>query len=86
MRCGTPTKDAIRRNRIKLEEEKAAGGDPYPGRYLNPHKKVGSFCRILKHNGLLSSLRLLTGRESKALQTSRRIKARNSARTPIRST
>ena len=61
--------DAIRRGRIKLAPEKAADDDPYSGRYLNPHKKVGAFCRILKHNGLLSLLRLLTGREPKPLQT-----------------
>jgi hypothetical protein len=61
--------DAVHRNRIKLEPERAASDDPYPGRYLNPHKKVGAFCRILKHNGLLSWLRLLTGREPKPLQT-----------------
>lgn len=61
--------DAIRRGRIKLEPEKAADDDPYPGRYLNPHKKVGAFCRILKNNGLLSWLSLLIGREPKPLQT-----------------
>ena len=61
--------EAIRKGRIKLLTEPAADNDPYPGRFLNPHKKVSAFCRILKHPGLLDWLRLLTGREPKALQT-----------------
>ena len=61
--------EAIRAGRIKLPPEPAGEGDPWPGRYLNPHKRVGAFCRILKHNGLLRVLRLLMGHGPKALQT-----------------
>jgi hypothetical protein len=61
--------DAIQSGRIRLPEEPAGEGDPYPGRYLNPHKKVGAFCRILKHPGLLGWLKLLTERQPKPLQT-----------------
>jgi len=60
---------AIQSGRIKLLPESAGGGDPYPGRFLNPHKKLGALCRILKHPGLLNLLRLLIGREPKPLQT-----------------
>src|SRR5947209_8658117 len=44
---------AIASGRIKLPAEPAGSADPYPGRYLNPHKKVSAFCRVLKHPGLL---------------------------------
>ncbi len=60
---------AIQAGRIKLAPEAAAEHDPYPGRYLNPHKKVGAFCRILKHPGLLRWLSVLTGRDPRPLQT-----------------
>jgi hypothetical protein len=30
---------AIASGRIRLEPEPAGDGDPYPGRFLNPHKK-----------------------------------------------
>ena len=60
---------AIHSGKIKLAPEPAADSDPYPGRFLNPHKKVGAFCQILKHPGLLRWLSVLTGREPKPLQT-----------------
>lgn len=60
---------AIRDGKIKLPPEPAAPDDPYPGRALNPHKKVGEFCQILKYPGLLHHIRLLMEREPKPLQT-----------------
>jgi hypothetical protein len=60
---------AIRAGRITLPPESAGENDPYPGRCLNPHKKVGAFCRLLKHPELLRCLRLLMQREPRALQT-----------------
>lgn len=60
---------AIRSGRIKLPPEPAGEEDLYPGRYLNPHKKVGAFCQILKHVELLRYIRLLMEREPKPLQT-----------------
>jgi hypothetical protein len=60
---------AVQTGRIKLLPEPAAENDPYPGRYLNPHKKVASLCRILKHQQLLGCIQLLMDREPKALQT-----------------
>lgn len=59
----------IAAGRIVLPDEPAGPGDPHPGRYLNPHKKCGAFCRILKHPGLLSAIRLLMEREPRPLQT-----------------
>ena len=58
---------AVDTGKIKLGANPA--GDPYPGRYLNPHKKVAAFCRILKHTGLLNWIRLLMEREPRGLQT-----------------
>ncbi|MDE3198050.1 MAG: phytanoyl-CoA dioxygenase, partial [Acidobacteriota bacterium] len=34
---------AIRAGRIKLPPEPAGERDPWPGRHLNPHKRVGAF-------------------------------------------
>jgi hypothetical protein len=59
----------VANGKIKLLPEKAGEEDPYPGRYLNPHKKVGTFCQILKHAELLRSIRLLMEREPRPLQT-----------------
>ena len=61
--------EAVAKGKITLEPEPAAADDPYPGRYLNPHKKVAAFCRILKHQEMLGWIRLLTGHQPKALQT-----------------
>lgn len=60
---------AIHSGKIKLLPEAAGENDPWPGRYLNPHKKVGAFCRILKHPALLRALSVLLGRDLKPLQT-----------------
>jgi hypothetical protein len=60
---------AIGTGHIKLPPEPAAAEDPHPGRFLNPHKKAGDFCRILKHEGLAKWIRLLMEREPKSLQT-----------------
>jgi ectoine hydroxylase-related dioxygenase (phytanoyl-CoA dioxygenase family) len=60
---------AIRRGKITVPSELAGDDDPYPGRYLNPHKKLGAFCQILKHAGLLRCIQLLMDREPKPLQT-----------------
>jgi ectoine hydroxylase-related dioxygenase (phytanoyl-CoA dioxygenase family) len=60
---------ALRNGRVQLPPEPAGEGDPYPGRYLNPHKKVARFCRILKHSALLHWIRLLLEREPRTLQT-----------------
>jgi len=38
---------AIGSGRIALPPDQASPDDPYPGRFLNPHKKIGAFCRIL---------------------------------------
>ncbi len=61
--------NAIAAGRIAPPGEQASEDDPYPGRFLNPHRKVGAFCQILKHQGMLRWLRLLTEREPKPLQT-----------------
>ena len=65
----TGYENAIQSGKVSLQPEPISQDDPYPGRFLNPHKKVGSFCRILKHPGLLRSIRLLMEREPKPLQT-----------------
>ncbi|MEX2261277.1 MAG: phytanoyl-CoA dioxygenase family protein [Bryobacteraceae bacterium] len=60
---------AIRAGRIVLQPERAGEDDPFPGRFLNPHKKVAAFCRILKRPNLLRWIRVLMEREPKPLQT-----------------
>ena len=60
---------AVRSGKITLPLESACEEDQYPGRFLNPHKKVGAFCRILKHARLLHWIRVLMEREPKPLQT-----------------
>jgi hypothetical protein len=60
---------AVASGRVQLPAEPGEVGDPWPGRYLNPHKKVAAFCQILKHERLLYYIRLFMGREPKALQT-----------------
>ncbi len=60
---------AVKAGKIKLADEPAGEGDPFPGRFLNPHKKAGAFCRILKHPAMLHWIRVLMEREPKILQT-----------------
>src|SRR6266851_844318 len=59
---------AIREGKIRLEAEPASADDPYPGRFLNPHKKSGAYCQILKHPALLRWIQVLMEREPKPLQ------------------
>lgn len=60
---------SIAAGKIQLSADPAGAGDPHPGRFLNPHKRCGAFCEILKHPGLLGAIRLLMEREPKVLQT-----------------
>jgi hypothetical protein len=60
---------AIQRGTITLAPEPAADGDPLPGRFLNPHKRVRSFCRVAKHPELMNRLQRLLGHPAKLLQT-----------------
>jgi hypothetical protein len=60
---------AIAAGRIKLNADPAGAGDPHPGRFLNPHKRAGAFCEILKHRGLNGAVRTLMERDPKVLQT-----------------
>jgi len=60
---------AVRSGRIALPAEPAGEIDPYPGRCLNPHKKIAAFCRILKHAQLLRTIQLLMERNPRPLQT-----------------
>ena len=60
---------AIHSGKIVLPPEAVNDDDPWPGRCLNPHKKVAAFCRILKHPGLVRAMSVLLGRDPKPLQT-----------------
>lgn len=60
---------AIAAGKIRLPAEPGGEGDPHPGRFLNPHKKAGDFCRVLKHAELARWIRILMEREPKPLQT-----------------
>ena len=60
---------AVQRGVIKLEPEPAGDGDQLPGRFLNPHKRVGQFCRVAKQRELTRWLERLLGHPIKLLQT-----------------
>jgi hypothetical protein len=47
---------------ITLQPESAGPGDPWPGRFLDPHLKVPALCRILRHPALLRCVELLMER------------------------
>ena len=59
----------VRRGKIKLPPESVGDGDQFPGRFLNPHKRVGQFCRVAKHPELMHWLQRLLGHPAKLLQT-----------------
>jgi hypothetical protein len=59
----------VQRGTITLPPEPAADGDPLPGRFLNPHKRARSFCRVAKHPELMHWLQRLLGHPAKLLQT-----------------
>jgi Phytanoyl-CoA dioxygenase (PhyH) len=65
----TAYEQAIASGKVKLPSEPAAADDPYPGRFLNPHRKLADFCRVLKHASLFHWIRLLMEREPRPLQT-----------------
>jgi len=60
---------SIRSGKIKLEPESAGDGDPWPGRFLNPHKKAAGFCPVVKHPSIAYWIRLLMEREARPLQS-----------------
>ena len=65
----TTYEQAVASGKIHLDPEPAGDGDPYPGRFLDPHRKSGIFCRLLKHRSLTEVFSLLLGHPPKALQT-----------------
>ena len=60
---------AVASGKITLAAEPAASGDRHPGRFLNPHRKTGAFCQILKHRSLRHWIQVLMDREPRILQT-----------------
>ncbi len=54
---------------VEIPQDPISADDPYPGRALDPHLKLQSFCEILRHEGMLHWMRLLMGREPKPFQT-----------------
>jgi hypothetical protein len=60
---------AIGSGKIQLPPEPAGEGDPWPGRMLNPHKKVPAFCKLLKHRAIAYWTSLLLGRKATPLQS-----------------
>lgn len=60
---------AVQRGSITLPADAAGDHDALPGRSLNPHKKVGRFCKVAKHPDLMVWLRRLLGHRARLLQT-----------------
>lgn len=60
---------AVSDGAIELKPEPGGEGDRYPGRFLDPHRKVEAFCQILRHPGLLHWIELLMEREPEPFQT-----------------
>jgi hypothetical protein len=60
---------AVQRGAITLLPESAGDKDLLPGRFLNPHKRVRSLCRIAKYEPLLRWLQRLLGYPPRLLQT-----------------
>jgi len=60
---------AIVRGEVTLGAEKAAEGDPHPGRYLNPHLKVEELDQLLKHPVLVNFSSMVLGRPAIPFQT-----------------
>jgi len=65
----TNYEEAVASGKIRLNPESSGDGDPYPGRFLDPHRKSGLFCPILKHPKITAALRLFFGHEPRTLQT-----------------
>ena len=61
--------EAVRKGRIKLAPEPAAPDDPYPGRFLNPHKKVARVLPDPEACRTCSMDSAADGHEPKLLQT-----------------
>ncbi len=60
---------ALASGKIEVPQEPIADNDTFPGRCLDPHLKIDSFCEILRHEGMLHWMRLLMDREPKPFQT-----------------
>ena len=60
---------AVEAGTIKLDAEKAAENDPYPGRFLNPHMNIPALDGMLKHDLLRHWNELLLGRKNIPFQT-----------------
>jgi hypothetical protein len=58
-----------RSGKLKLDAEKVAADDPYPGRFLNPHLRVREIKELLFHKNLKTWTELLLGREAAPFQT-----------------
>jgi len=60
---------AVKHGAIALPREPVGEEDRLPGRYLNPHKRVRSLCRVAKFRPLMHWLHRLLGYPAKLLQT-----------------
>lgn len=61
--------ETIRSGKIQLEADTKHPGDPFPGRYLDPHLKISAFCLLLRHQEIMRWVRLLMDREPAPFQT-----------------
>jgi len=60
---------AIAQGVVTPPAEKVTGQDPWPGRVLNPHHRIGEFRSILHHRGILRWIALFLGQRVMPYQT-----------------
>lgn len=60
---------AVAARTIPLQPEQADPQDPYPGRFLNPHKKLPEFHTILRDAGMLRIVSIMLGAKARPFQT-----------------
>jgi hypothetical protein len=60
---------AVAAGTIPLQPEQADPQDLYPGRFLNPHRKLPEFAAILRDSGMLRIVSVMLGAKARPFQT-----------------
>ena len=60
---------AVASGAVNLKPEAISPDDPFPGRFLDPHRQVPQLCELLRHPEILRWVQLLMDREPSPFQT-----------------